>query len=194
MGAGAQDLTRHLNGHRGANAPEFDGHVYDELRRIVAGALKREKGGLDGRGTDLNVTKVCHDVWLKLRRNDRWSSRGHYFGSAARATRQVLVDAAKKAERRQTGQLGDAADDIADALSDADIAMIETMDELIDLCEAAKPGQGRAVELYAFGGLSTGRIAEELGVSDRAVQRYLSAARAEWRRRLGEDAPWADED
>ncbi|MFI4917698.1 MAG: ECF-type sigma factor [Phycisphaerales bacterium JB060] len=192
MAAGVQDLTRHLNGQRGDDALALDDHVYDELRRIVAAQLKSEKGGLTGRGTDMNVTKVCHDVWLKLQSTSEWHSRRHYFGSAARAARQVLVDAARKAKLGHTGQLGYGADEIADQLSGDLMDWIDAMDRFIRACEAVRPDQGRAVELRVFGGLGTDRIAEILDLSQRTVQRYLKNAAIEWRRLYGEDAPWGD--
>nr|ALS89987.1 ECF sigma factor [uncultured bacterium] len=64
--------------------------VYDELRKLAAARLNREKPG-----QTLQVTALVHEVYLKLVDKDaaqHWDSRGHFFGAAAEAMRRILVD------------------------------------------------------------------------------------------------------
>jgi RNA polymerase sigma factor (TIGR02999 family) len=72
--------------------------VYDELRRLAADHLARERSG-----HTLQATALVHEAFLRLvasplreRGGQHWSGRGHFFGAAARAMWQILVDAARR--------------------------------------------------------------------------------------------------
>ena len=70
--------------------------VYDELRKLAACKLAREKPGQTLQGTAL-----VHEAYLRLVDSDairRWDSRGHFFAAAAEAMRPILVDADRRAE------------------------------------------------------------------------------------------------
>ena len=63
--------------------------VYDELRRLAASYLRRERPG-----QTLQPTALVHDVYLRLMRDTQlsWQNRAHFFGIAARSMRQILVE------------------------------------------------------------------------------------------------------
>src|SRR5947207_5931401 len=74
--------------------------VYDELRKLAAQHLAAERPG-----QTLQATALVHEAYLRLvgtGPGPGWSGRGHFFAAAARAMRQVLVDAAraKAADKR----------------------------------------------------------------------------------------------
>src|SRR4051794_34842687 len=76
--------------------------AYNELRRI-AGALMRGQVN----GNTLQPTALVNEAYLRLAQGDsRWESRAHFFGSAARAMRQVLVEHAR--QRSAQKRAGDA--------------------------------------------------------------------------------------
>lgn len=107
--------------------------VYDELRKMAALELARERPG-----QTLQATALVHEVWLKLLSNhentshesqgsaassvvssaehshssleqdvildgSRWKSRAHFFAAAAQAMRRILVDVARKKGRVKRG-------------------------------------------------------------------------------------------
>jgi RNA polymerase sigma factor (TIGR02999 family) len=67
--------------------------VYDELRKLAARKLAREKPG-----QTLDATALVHEAYLRLVDTDQarhWNSRGHFFAAAAEAMRRILVDQAR---------------------------------------------------------------------------------------------------
>src|SRR3954470_16235077 len=67
--------------------------VYDELRKLAAQKLAREKPG-----QTLQATALVHDAYLRLVGSDDpgWDSRGHFFAAAAEAMRRILVENARR--------------------------------------------------------------------------------------------------
>src|SRR5213593_4742712 len=75
--------------------------VYDELRKLAAHKLSREKPG-----QTLEATAMVHEAYLRLVDVDRvqaWDSRGHFFAAAAEAMRRILVDRARAKGRDKRG-------------------------------------------------------------------------------------------
>ena len=149
--------------------------VYDELRRLA----HQVRGGRPG--ATLDTTALVHEAYLKLLPSTgaSWESRAHFFGSAARAMRQILVDAAR---RHLAGKRGgaQAAVSFDDALHAAPVRAAEllALDEAIEKLRAFNPRGAQVVEYRFFAGLSTRETAELLGVSTGTVERDWSAARA----------------
>lgn len=149
--------------------------VYDELRRVAAAQMRRERAD-----HTLQPTALVHEAFMRLSglRDIEWRDRAHFFGSAARVMRRILVDHARKHRAAKRGggrkhQLDDAlplTDDQARELSDLDNA-------LQDL-EQLDPRQSLVVELRYFGGLSVPETAEALSISPATVKREWAVARA----------------
>src|SRR5712691_5860501 len=75
--------------------------VYDELRKLAAQRLSREKPG-----QTLQATALVHEAYLRLVDVDgvqQWDSRGHFFAAAAEAMRRILVDRARAKGREKRG-------------------------------------------------------------------------------------------
>ena len=75
--------------------------VYDELRRLAAERMSREKPG-----QTLQPTALVHEAYLRLvgqREEQLWDSRGHFFAAAAEAMRRILID---NARRKLSGKHG----------------------------------------------------------------------------------------
>jgi RNA polymerase sigma factor (TIGR02999 family) len=153
--------------------------VYDELHRMAARHLSRERPG-----HTLQSTGLVHEAFLRLvdQRRVSWQSRAHFFGLSAQLMRRILVDHARRSRRAKRGAgasnvpLDDAgplpdpaAGDPIDALS---------VDGALKELGALDARQARIVELRFFGGLNVAEIAEVLDVSPATVKRDWSMARA----------------
>src|SRR5438552_7513227 len=69
-------------------------HVYDELRKLAAAQMAREKPG-----QTLQATGLVHEAYLRLvdaNQADRWNSRGHFFAAASEAMRRILIEQARR--------------------------------------------------------------------------------------------------
>jgi RNA polymerase sigma factor (TIGR02999 family) len=111
-------------------------------------------------------------------RRKEWDGRAHFFGAAAQAMRQILVDFAR---RRGAAKRGGSWSVIS--LSGAEVALQFEADEILALDEAltrldeASPRLRQVVELRFFGGVPEADIASMLGVSTRTVERDWLKAR-----------------
>lgn len=103
----------------------------------------------------------------------------HFKRIAARAMRQVLVEAAR---RRRAGKRGSGVRaitfDDAFAAPVATAADLLALDSAIDALAAVNPRQAKMVEARFFGGLDIAETAALLGISEATVQRDWRAARA----------------
>jgi len=143
--------------------------LYEELKRLA----HRQLHVVDAHAT-LRTTELVHEAFLKLGRVEdaTWEGRAHFFGAAARAMRQVLVDFAR---RRRAVKRGGTRDRVS--LSDADAALEIELDELLDLdvaldlLDTASPRLRQVVELRFFAGMAEEEIGKLLGVSVRTVER-----------------------
>jgi len=65
--------------------------VYDELRRLAAAQLAREKPG-----QTLEATALVHEAYLRLVGDQQFANRRHFFAAAAQAMRRILVESARR--------------------------------------------------------------------------------------------------
>lgn len=170
-------LTRAAGGDAAA-ASQLMPLVYDELRRIAASYLRRERPG-----QTLQATALVHEAYVRLVQPAKhpWTGRTHFLGIAAVSMRQILVD---RARRRHAAKRGGGAERITldDAVlpapsSDVGIDLVALDAALNDLA-ALDAQQARIVELRYFGGLTVEETAESLGVSPATVKRHWTLARA----------------
>lgn len=147
--------------------------VYDELRRVARGQLRRSFGE-----TTLQPTGLVHDAYLKLAGGTplRAESRAHFLAIAGRAMRQVLVDRARARDAHKRGG-GWAAVTLADGHRAIEMDPTRLL-ALNDAMEGLETRQRRVVEARFFAGLEEHEIALVLGVSERTVRRDWVKARA----------------
>ncbi|HEY0997785.1 MAG TPA: ECF-type sigma factor [Gemmatimonadaceae bacterium] len=177
-------LLRAAGGGDGRVLDALFEYVYAELR----GLAHRVRSG--GGGETLCTTALVHEAFIKLVPSAEidWRNRAHFFGVAARAMRQILVDAARWRARRQR-EAGDAWAVTFDEAAQAAPARAEeliALDEALQRLEALDERQARIVEHRYFVGLTAQETAEVLGVSEATVNREWRAARAWLRRELAE--------
>ena len=155
--------------------------VYRELRSLAAARLRRLPAG-----QTLQATALVHEAYLALigRQDPGWNGRGHFFGAAAQAMREILIDQARrKAALKRGGDLERAALE-SDELGDIGVAGelpaedLLALDAAITRLQAEHPDRAQVVVLRYFGGLPEAEIAEVLGVSTRTVERAWRFARA----------------
>ena len=160
--------------------------VYGELRRMAHAQLV-----YDGNRLTLDTTGLVHEAYLKLVDGSRApvKSRAYFFGAAARAMRQVLVDAARRRGRDKRG-----GGERPVGLDEMPVAVDVLAEELVELDEGLErlarthPRPAEVLECRFFGGLSVAETAEALQVTERTVNRDWSFARAWLRRELTQDA------
>ena|SRR5687767_6568724 len=156
--------------------------IYDELRRLARGFLRRERPG-----HTLQPTALVHEAFLRLidQSHVNWQNRAHFFGAASRLMRQILINhaEARRAAKRGGGAERVSLEDIDHSTPKQDIDLI-ALDEALRRLERLDPQQGRIVEMRYFSGLTVEEIAEAIGVSPATVKRDWSVARAWLRREL----------
>lgn len=155
--------------------------TYEELRRLAA-SVKRS----DALAT-ISPTTLVDEAWLKLSASPPGAvfSRLHFRRIAARAMRQVLVEAARRrgAERRGGGTLIVTFDDGVQR-TDTRADQLIALDEALDVLASMNPRQAEMIEMRFFSGLDIPETARLLGVSEATVQRDWRAARAWLARQL----------
>jgi RNA polymerase sigma factor (TIGR02999 family) len=150
--------------------------VYDELRRLAASYMRRERPD-----HTLQATALVHEAFLKLveQRSVNWQSRAHFFGVAAQLMRRILIDHARgHLRQKRGGEHKKVSLDEAFIFSEQQSAELLAVDESLTRLSKLDQRQGRVVELRFFGGLSVEEAAEVLGISPKTVKRDWSIAKA----------------
>lgn len=154
--------------------------VYDELRQIA----RYRMAGLAS-GQTLQPTALVHEAFLKLfpdagDEGVRWSSRAHFFGAAACAMRNILVDRARRRASVKHGAGIRLAPLTEDDAIEFDVPRLDllALDEALTRLEQADPGAHQVVMLRYFAGLNEAETCEVLGTSPRSLRREWAYARA----------------
>lgn len=151
--------------------------VYEELRRLAAAYLRRERPG-----HTLQPTSLVHEAYLRLasQRETNWSNRAQFIGLAASMMRRILVNyaEARAAAKRPTSTLVLSLDDSSPSSAPVPSVDLLALDHALTQLAAFDPDCAKIVEMKYFGGLTFDEIADLLGVSERTVQRHWRTARA----------------
>ena len=149
--------------------------VYNELRRVAAAFMRRERPG-----QTLQATALVHEAYLRLAdAGTPWTDRRHFVGIAARSMRQILVERARaRGAQKRWGALNRVS--ITDSLQLAadPESMLPSLDDAIDRLEQIDPEQAKIVELRYFAGMSVEEAADAMGMSPATLKRRWSLARA----------------
>jgi RNA polymerase sigma factor (TIGR02999 family) len=158
--------------------PELDrlfSATYEELRRLASSVRRDEPG------STLNPTALVNEAYLKLADSLRLvpESKLHFKRIAARAMRQVLVEAARRRSAQKRG--GQMAFVTLDESMDAAVECsgdIVALDGALDDLAKMEPRQAMIVEYRFFGGMELNETAALLDVSESTIVRDWRAARA----------------
>ncbi len=185
-----QEVTQLLAAWRGGDQAAFDRLapiVYDELRRLARGYMRRERDG-----QTLQPTALVNEAFLRLVKQQEidWQGRAHFFAIAALIMRRFLIDRAraKQYEKRGGGaqQVELAEGDAATPGASVDVLALH---EALERLAAIDPRKSRIVELRYFGGLSVEETAEVLGISAITVKREWGKAKAWLYREIRQEQP-----
>jgi RNA polymerase sigma factor (TIGR02999 family) len=165
-----------------AQAADLLPAVYAELRHLAAALTARLPPG-----QTLQPTALVHEAYLKLVRDQDpgWEGRRHFFGAAAQAMREILVDQARKKARLKRGGGGqriELSEGLALIHPPADNVL--ALDEAIQVLQAEEPRLVEIVLLRYYTGLSVEETASVVGRSVSTVTREWRQARAWLTKRL----------
>ena len=146
--------------------------IYGELHRIAQARMAALRPG-----TTLQPTALIHEAYLRLIGDDKpgWNSRAHFFGAAAQAMRQILVDEARRKAslKRGGGRRRLDLDDVEPAVAPPSIDIL-ALDEALKRLERDDPRAARIAMLRYFAGMTVRETAAALDISVPTVER-------EWR-------------
>lgn len=151
--------------------------VYNELHEMAHKQMRKERGG-----HTLNTTALVHEAYIKLfdyPPDGNFDGRNHFFGIAARAMRQVLVNYARSrnAQKRSgTKDLHPFEDEIY--LTDEKADELVNLEEALTVLEKMEPRLGKVVECRYFAGYNIEETATILDVSPATVKRDWTSAKA----------------
>lgn len=184
--ADSAQITRLLKAHREGERDAFDrlvGIVYAELKMMA----RRELGR--GRPEGLRTTALVHEAYVRLAEPGSvdWDDRRHFFGIAARAMRQIVVDEARRGRAlKRGGGLGTWTLDGREIPIEEQSGAVLAIDEALERLERIEGRLVKVVECRFFADLTFDETAAALGVSRRTVERDWAKARGWLRRALGE--------
>ena len=153
--------------------------VYNELRKLAAQKLAREKPG-----QTLQATALVHEAFIRLvdaENVQQWDTRGHFFAAAAEAMRRILIEHARKQALKHGGQhrrveLDDDFPPIASPCDNIDDLL--ALDEALDRLSKEHADKAELVKLLYFAGLNLDEAAAVLGISRTTAYRHWRFTRA----------------
>ena len=156
--------------------------AYQELHRLAHAQRRRWRGA-----ETLTTTALIHEAYIKLvpERGAKWQNRSHFFATASRAMRHILVNyaerdaAAKRGAQARRVPLEDVAL-ISESLADDLLELAAQLDRL----EGDNARRCRVVECRVFGGLTVEETADALGISSATVKREWQIACATLKQRM----------
>ena len=151
--------------------------VYEELRRLAAHELRGEPSG-----QTLQPTALVHEAYVRLvgqQDEHKWNHRGHFYGAAARAMRQILVETARRKKSLKRGGAAERIpfDDEFLSTSGSHPDLLE-LDTALDKLAEERPDLVKLVSLRFFAGLSMDQAATAIGISKRTAERNWTYAKA----------------
>jgi RNA polymerase sigma factor (TIGR02999 family) len=155
-------------------AEQFFPLVYDELRRLAAAQLAREKPG-----QTLDATALVHEAYLRLVGDQHFENRRHFFAAAATAMRRILVENARRKRRgKHGGRLVRRDVDSIDVAAPEESGDLLALDEALQKLTEADAAAAELVNLRFFAGLTIPQAAGMMNLSPRTADRLWAYARA----------------
>jgi RNA polymerase sigma factor (TIGR02999 family) len=149
--------------------------VYDELKKLAAGHLRRE-----GRVRPLETTALVHEAFLRLAggQHPSYENRAHFYGIASRLMRQVLVDSARARAAGKRSAMAEVQLAEAPDVGRQPDETILFMEELLQRLAREDPFKVQLIEMRYFGGMTAEESATVLPASVHVVRRELRLAQA----------------
>lgn len=167
------EMIRHWSAGDAAMADRVVPLLYQEIRRIAAREMRRERST-----STLQATALVSEAYLRLReiQGVAWEDRDQFLGFTAHLIRRILVEHARRKAAAKRGGRG-----VRVTLSEVEGVAARRPPDLLALDEALRAlgeidgRKAAVVELRFFGGLSVDETAAALRLSPETVGR-------EWRR------------
>lgn len=153
--------------------------VYQQLKRLARQVKSNHRVS-----ETLNTTSLVHDVFLKFQKNQVLNVEGkkHFYRMAARAMRQILIDAARaKLTNKRKASLVEWDDEFSISLQDqkgTSASDLLAIDAALNALKKSDETLVEIIELHFFTGYTFAEIATILGVSESTVYREWKKARA----------------
>lgn len=156
---------------------EFSHYSEDDVRRLYPNlrAMAGERMAFERAGHTLQPTALAHEAWLRMRSSGdaNWKNPAHFFAAAAETMRRILIDRARR--RKCVKHAGDlervpmaVADD--EPLGNDEPTLL--INAALEKLQKADPLRARVVLLKFFGGMTNQEVADEMGVTERTIERY----------------------
>ena len=150
--------------------------LYDDLRRLARGHMRRENPG-----HTLSATALAHEAWFRMTEQTRthWKNRSHFLAVSSTMMRRILVNhaLAHRAAKRDAERVVLTLDGLEQIGAPPDRDLVAVHEALLAF-EEVDARAAKVVELRFFGGLENDEIAQVLGVSLATVKRDWTLARA----------------
>lgn len=151
--------------------------VYDELRGLARGYLRRERPD-----HPLQATALVHEAYLRLvdQTVTTWQNRAHFLAVAAQVMRRILVDHARRHRREKRGGDWERIEFNEEEIASTSPRTLDliALDDALQHLAKFDPRQSQVVELRFFGGLTNEEAGAALDISPRTVKREWRLARA----------------
>ncbi|MBB5353605.1 RNA polymerase sigma factor (TIGR02999 family) [Haloferula luteola] len=162
---------------------EFSHSSEADVRRLypILRAMAGQRMAFERAGQTLQPTALAHEAWLRMRSGDEpvWKNSAHFCTAASETMRRILIDRARRRKRQKHAgsltrvSLLDAEDEVAEEEEPA----LQVSDALEKL-KKIDPLRAKVVLLKFFGGLTNQEVAEEMGVTERSVERYWAFSKS----------------
>jgi RNA polymerase sigma factor (TIGR02999 family) len=149
--------------------------VYDKLHRMAGAMMPRERSN-----HTLQPTALVHEAYFKLfvGKPLQAVNRAYFFGAAANAMRQILIDYARKIAARPEGKRVPLLDGILDTVKSTYRVDFLDLNNALEELKRMHARQWEVVTLRFYGGLKWSEIAAYMNVSTSTVEKDWQAARA----------------
>lgn len=150
--------------------------VYDELRKLAAARMSRERAG-----HTLQPTALVHEAWIRLGADEQpdWQSRAQFFAAAAEAMRRILIDGARRRlAQRRGGRVERVNIDDVEVANTADDARVVRVNAALEKFALTEPEKANLVKLRYFGGFTLEEAAQALGIAEPTARRWWAYSRA----------------
>lgn len=158
-------------------AGEFISPLYNELRKLAHARVRRLRPG-----ETLQTTDLVHETYLRMSKNPdyEWQNQRHFFGAAAVAMRDILVDRARHRSARKRGGDQVRVDPITMPDQPAPLSpeVMLTLHTTLQRMQEVSAEYAEIVLLHCFAGLSLPEVATIMELPLRTVERRWRAARA----------------
>jgi RNA polymerase sigma factor (TIGR02999 family) len=153
--------------------------VYDELKKLAAGHLKRE-----GNPQPIETTALVHEAFVRLAqgRHPSYVSRAHFYGIASRLMRQIPVDLARARDAEKRSAMKEVQITFLGEFGSQPDRILLDMDDALERLARTDPLKTQLLEMRYFGGMTAEECATALSISVHVIRREVRLAHA-WLRK-----------